>query len=207
MPPSVNPLSDTVSNLDLFRVYRDDDDLDLGWILTRIIGPREQTPQMKAGEAFHSALEIAGLGECESLTFGPYRFDFNCDCTIETTAVKELRVQKQYGELEVRGRVDSIIGNLIVDYKTTAQFDPDRLLTGYQWRYYLDMMEAQKFRWNVFVLKETDDPLSFAVCDTHVLEQVRYPGLHDDCMKLASDYAQFAREQLLPRMQLAKAAI
>lgn len=190
-------LTTSVSNIDLYRTWRSEEELDLAWLVNRILGPREQTPAMGAGEAFHKAIEDLNAPEVDVITSGKYRFEFNCDCELELTKVRELRVQKMYGDLQVRGRVDSVIGNMIVDYKTTAQFDPDRLMTGYQWRFYLDMLQAEKFRWNVFVFRETDDPLTYVIADVHTLEQTRYPAIHDDCLNLARDYAEFAKVHLV----------
>jgi len=189
-------ISASVSNLELFRCWKHDEELTVEWLKERIMGPFERTPQMIAGEAFHKALEIASLGEVETIQANCYRFEFMCESSIEVTPFREVRCSKEYGDLKVRGRADSIIGKLIVDYKTTAQFDPERLLNGYQWRYYLDMTLADRFRWNVFVLDEMED-FRFAVRDVHTLEQNRYPDLESDCLKLAREYSAFAAEHLV----------
>lgn len=188
-------LTASVSNLDLFRLWKDDEELSLGWLLQRIFEP-SQTDAMKAGEAFHKALELADTGEVDSLTWGPYRFDFACDVTVALPQLREIPVSLPYGDLTVRGRLDAITGHCVTDFKTTEQFDPDRLMSGWQWRYYLDMTGCDVFRWLVFVLREADDPLTYAVVDFHELVQRRYPDLHKDCERLAREYAAFAVEHL-----------
>lgn len=192
----------SVSNLDLYRTWRESEELDLDWIIQIIKGPFEQTPAMRAGEALHKALEEQADGEIGILRHGKYSFDFNfcADCEIEQVSLagRELRVSQEYGDLLVRGRVDAVIGKTVIDYKSTSQFDADRLMFGYQWRFYLDMMQADRFRWEVFVMKETDDPFDYVISDVHRLEQARYPDLHEDCMKLAADYAGFAKQHLEP---------
>lgn len=185
----------SVSNLDLYRVWADDEDLSLGWLLQRIFEPT-QTDAMKAGEAFHKALETATTGEVDSLAFGPYRFDFACDVTVALPQLQEIPVSLSYGGLLVRGRCDAITGHSVTDFKTTEQFDPDRLMSGYQWRLYLDMTGCDVFRWLVFVIREADDPLTYTVVDFHELVQRRYPDLHKDCERLAREYAEFAKEHL-----------
>lgn len=194
-------LKASVSNIDLFRVWREDDELDMQWILQRILAS-EQTEAMKVGEAFHKAVELADLCETNYLEAQGYRFEFPRDCEIELMPARELWLSKQYGELLVRGRVDATTGPMVLDFKSTTQFDPDRLMSGYQWRFYLDMTGADLFRWDVFVLKETDDPKVYSVGDFHRLEQRRYPELARDCESLAQDYAQFAKEHLVPQMEL-----
>src|SRR5882672_5216622 len=113
------PLSVSVSNLEMFRIWAEDEDLELGWLLKRLLGKEPPTPSMEAGTAFHSALEQAGECELGALAFGDYRFDFNCEVVVPMPTIKELSVQKIYGNLEVRGRVDGVSGKEVVDYKTT----------------------------------------------------------------------------------------
>jgi hypothetical protein len=183
----------SVSNLDLFRTWREDEDLDLGWLLTRILGKEPPTEAMQAGTALHEALEHAIEGELGVLASGDYRFDINCDCQVILPTVRELSVQKVYGDLEVRGRVDGIIGKTIIDYKSTGQFDADRLMSGAQWKLYLDMMEADTFKWQVFVISEFGPPFCYEVKQVHELTQVRYPGMHEDCENLAREYSEFMK--------------
>lgn len=195
----------SVSNLDLFRVWRESEDLSVEWLIERVQGRVEQTPQMKAGEAFHRALESLGTqGELCSLGEGDYRFDFNCDAEVQLTPFREQRVSRQYGELLVRGRVDAVHGLTIEDYKTTEQFDADRYMAGYQWRFYLDMTECERFRWKVFVMRffgsgshhDSATRQSYEIFQFHQLTQFRYPDLRRDCEKLAADYLEFAKQYL-----------
>jgi hypothetical protein len=193
-------LAVSVSNLESFRIWKADEDLGLQWLLDRLAGRITPTWQMTAGEHFHKALENASQGSFDTLESGNYRFVFTADCDIALPQMKELRVSHTYADVMVRGRVDSLVGLTISDYKTTEKFDPERLLEGYQWRFYLDMMSAKTFVWNVFVLRQAerdpDEKLAiFEVSDVHRLEQKTYPGIHDDCMKLVREYRIFAAEQ------------
>lgn len=192
----------SVTSLDIFRTWRAEDDLDLEWLIARLKGG-EDTEAMRIGKAFHSAMESA-TGELDSLFSGEYRFDFNCDCAIPQPSCRELATQRQYGDLLVRGRVDAITGKEVTDYKSTQQFDPDRLMSGYQWRFYLDMLECDSFVWKVFVIREFGGPRSFEVRDVHTLKQKRYPDLHADCERLAGDYLRFA--STIPELQKEVAA-
>lgn len=193
----------SVSNLELFRIWKESEDLDLEWLLSRLRQP-EQTEQMKAGEAFHSALENASVGDTDTLTHGDYRFDFNCDFELAIPKFKELPVEKQYGDLLVRGRVDVLIGKMVTDYKTTEQFDADRLWSGCQWRYYLDMLDCSQFCWHVFVLKQFGPAYCYEINRVHTLFQFRYPTLHEDCMRLATEYSEFAKVNIEPLVEACK---
>lgn len=188
-------LSVSVSNLDLFRFWKDEEDLGLDWLIARLKG-EEQTENMRVGQAFHSALESM-TGDSETLVNGTYRFDINCDCEIGTSSVRELPIEGRYGQLLVRGRVDSLSGSEVVDYKTTERFDADRLMGGYQWRYYLDLLGMASFCWKVFVIREFGDPGNYEVKEFHTLRQNRYPGMHDDCRRLADEYTKFAQQHLV----------
>lgn len=183
----------SVSNVELFRSWRNDEELDMEWLLRHLRGEEPQSPQMMAGEAFHKAIENANLGETAELVSEPYRFYIQCEGSVELPPYRELKIDKQYGDLLVRGRVDGLKAKTVTDYKTTGQFDADRLLEGYQWRFYLDMLECDTFIWKVFVLREFDNAYAYDVTQTHELTQKRYPGMAEDCHRLAADYAEFAR--------------
>lgn len=178
----------SVTNLELFRSWQQDEDLSLEWLLRRIRGEEPPTDAMLAGRAFHEALEKLQAPEANTLLSSDYRFDFNCLAEIPAPQLREVSVEKQYGDLLVRGRADCWMGRQIVDFKTTQQFDAERLLEGYQWRFYLDMTDCDLFSWKVFVMREFGGPGCYDVHQVHSLEQRRYPGLHDDCQRLAQQY-------------------
>lgn len=173
-------------------MWRGSQDLELDWLLRRLRGEEPQTEAMAAGQALHSALENADEGEAMSLASGEYKFYFQCDSQIEVPISRELSIEKQYGELTVRGRVDAMSGRTVTDYKSTQNFDADRLLEGFQWRYYLDMTDCETFIWKVFVLSERFYR-EYDVTKTHELRQHRYEDLRKECGKLADDFLGFVR--------------
>ncbi len=184
-------LNVSVSNLDLYRFWRDESDLDLDWLLARLRDEIEPTENMKAGRAFHKILEQPNFDEQTELTMDGYWFSILCDISLELPPVRELSIDKDYNGLLVRGRIDGMRGLCVTDYKTTEQFDPDRLMTGYQWRYYLDMLDCDTFTWKVFVIRQYGDPMHYDVYQEHTLVQKRYPQLRRDCAALAEDYRVF----------------
>jgi hypothetical protein len=178
----------SVTVLELFRIWKQEEGLSYDWLLNRIRGLEPPTESMLAGRAFHEAMEGATGVEISTFERGPYRFDFNCDAMIPATPLRELSVERMYGQLLVRGRVDSWVGREILDYKTTERFDAERLMEGYQWRYYLDMTSCDSFCWKVFVMRECGRPQSYEIYQSHTLRQQRYPSLHEDCERLAREY-------------------
>ncbi len=151
-------LSASVSNLDLYHMWRGNEDLDVGWLLNRLSGAEPQSEAMKAGEAFHKILESPDFEEQTELTYGDYWFSIQCDILLALPTIREMPIEHKYGDLLVRGRVDGLEARAITDYKTTQQFDADRLMEGYQWRFYLDMLHCDTFIWQVFVLSQYGKP-------------------------------------------------
>lgn len=188
-------ISASVTNVDFFRIWRASEDMDLDFLIRRLRGDEPQTPAMLAGIAFHTALENMSLADSDQafIEANGYEFHFTCDCEIALPSIKEMRIDKQYGGLRVRGRVDGLYATEVVDYKTTGQFDAEKLMAGYQWRLYLDMLQCDKFTWKVFVISD-DDPTHYRVTGYHELSQYRYPGLERDCAKLASEYLEFVSQ-------------
>lgn len=178
-----------VSNLEVFRQWRGDEAATRDALRFDI----PETEAMRAGTAFHRALETASDGEHDALYANGYRFILP-DGTLRLPTIRELRAQKDYGPLTVSGCVDAIRGRIVTDHKTTGRCDPERYLDGYQWRFYLDIFDADVFEWAIYEIRELD-PMVYEVSDPQFLRQFRYPGLHDDCARLADDYYQTLRTQ------------
>lgn len=191
-----------VSEVESFRQWLNDEESDIEALLARLRGETSPSEAMQAGTAFHRALELASVGETDHLEANGYRFRFECDVDLALPSIRELRASKQYGPISVTGCVDVLEGLRIEDHKTTGQFDADRYLAGYQWRYYLDIFGAKVFRWNVFEIRE-DEPRVYIVRAHHRLEQSVYPGMHAECARLAGELHAFALEHMPERRSAA----
>lgn len=190
-----------VSHVEAFRQWEADEETDLEWLLRRIRGEEPPSDRMLAGTALHKALETAPVGgQFDELQAEGYTFRFVGDFELRLAPIRELRGRKTYlvdgAPIVITGQVDQIEGRRIDDHKTTGRFDPDRYLEGYQWRLYLDIFDADRFRWNVLEMSETDDPKVWDVFAQHTLEQWRYPGLAADCHALVERFARLVREHL-----------
>jgi hypothetical protein len=192
-----------VSNLEAFRYWREAEDQTVEDLVERLT-TFQPTPAMQAGTAFHKALELAEEGEHETLAADGYTFIMP-EGTLVLPPVRELRGFKAYGPLTVTGCVDATTGKRVDDHKTTARFDPERYLAGYPWRLYLDIFDADIFRWNVFEVRETKR-LVYEVSSPQTLEAYRYPGLHEDCARLAAEFYEFARVHMPDFNALTEAA-
>lgn len=184
-----------VSSIETFRRWRLDEEQDAADLVARLTD-FQPTEAMLAGTAFHKALEHAPPGEYDELSADGFVFVLP-DSDLALPDIRELRAYGRYGLLAVTGQVDGLHGKRVEDHKTTAYFRPDGYLEGCQWRFYLDIFGADVFRWNVFeIAPMSDEERVYMVKPPHVLEQYRYPGLHDDCMDLARDFFEFARVYL-----------
>lgn len=165
--------------------------------LVRFITAGEPSEAMKAGTAFHKAMELAGDGSHDEFEANGYRFILP-EAELTLPAIREMRAFGTYGGLTVTGQVDAVEGKIVIDHKTTGRFDPERYLNGCQWKFYLDLFGADEFRWNVFVIKELES-LTYSVAAPQSLKACRYPEMHDHCEALAAEYRAFA-EQHMPEL-------
>lgn len=195
-------LAVSVTDLDAFRYYLSDEDADLDKLLAQLRREEPPTEQMLAGTALHKALELAEPGDFPMLEAEGHRFTFEDSLAVELTPIRELKASKVYTvagvDVLVTGKVDGLCGRRVDDHKTTARFDPERFLQGYQWRFYLDIFDATHFRWNVFEMDPRGMRL-YHVFATHRIEQYAYVGMYQDCIGLLWKFVEFAKQHLPDR--------
>lgn len=199
-----------VSNIEAYRRWmnwkplfegQDEPSLD---DLVRQITTDEPSEAMMAGTAFHAAMETAADGDHELFEADGYRFILP-NAEIALPSIRELRGFKDYGPLTVTGKVDCLEGKTVIDHKTTSRVDFERYLEGCQWRFYLDIFDAEIFRWHVFEIKEVTEK-TYEVKAPQTLEARRYPELSEDCARLADEFCEFAHRVGLPDSRLDDAA-
>src|SRR5208282_1103759 len=117
----------------------------------------QPTEAMSKGTAFHTALEKAATGRYSTVSANGYTFAFSCDAEIVLPKTREIRMSKDYGGIIVTGQCDGIAGRVIDDHKTSSQFDAEDHLDGWQHKFYLDIFDADVFRWHVWVMNEVKD--------------------------------------------------
>lgn len=185
-----------VTQLEAFRRWRLNEDATVQDFLAYMLA--SPSPRMNVGTVFHKMLEsLPGLANygLSKYTRNGITFNFKCEAAISLPQFVEVRAEKQYGPLLVSGKLDAIHGNVITDYKTTRQFEALNFLEGAQWKFYLDLYDADEFIWNVFVLKPlNEDETEFDVVDFHILKASRYPAMYEDCLSLAQDYYETLKE-------------
>jgi hypothetical protein len=185
----------SVSKLDLYASWKQREDQSLA-DLVKMLTDNTPTEAMLRGRAFAKAVERAEVGESPYLVQDGYTFAFTGDFTVEHFPRREESREKDYGGIIVSSRCDRVLGNLIVDDKTTERFDAENYLESWQWKFYLDIFAADQFVWNAWEMNELDTPKAYGVHHLHRLHQYRYPALEADCTALAQEYRNFAERYL-----------
>lgn len=191
-----------VSILEDYRWWSNSE-LDWDWYIAKQTeGANEK---MQAGTAFHKFMENAKLGELDTFQQDGYTFVFDCEASVALPQISEVRTQKVYGGLTVTGKCDNLSGKTITDYKLIIghAIDGEQYMESYQWRYYLDLFDANIFRYIVFEAREmegkTSDSTHYKIIDVHTLHQYRYLELREDCERLAKDFSGAMRDR--PQLQ------
>lgn len=182
----------SVTSLDAYRYYRDNEDASLDDLLARLRRELPPTEAMMAGSALHAALEHA-QADAEVLQADGYTFRFVADCELPLPAVRELKgeieMQTSIGPVTLVGIVDAI-GSEIQDHKFTARFDAERYADSFQWRCYLHMFGAHRFVYNVFEGREVK-PMSYDIHAFHRLPLFSYPGMREEVQREIDEFARF----------------
>ena len=196
----------TVTDLDDFRRYREQEEMTLAELLRRLRREEGPSAAMLAGSALHSLLEKPPTEVLTSAEIDGHRFLFTLDAELPLLSMRELSGRKEYrvdgGTVELRGRVDAIDGVAAEDHKLSRTFDADRYVGKYQWRAYLSIFGAQKFTYNVFVgdFLGTDEETGlqeWEIRDFHRLTLYRYPEMESDIVRELGRYLDFANEHVL----------
>jgi hypothetical protein len=206
----MKPLRVSVSDLDSYRYYRQNEDMTLEECLARLRHTTPATPAMMAGRALHSILENASYDETEAITVKSdgFQFNFACDVDLSVPVVRELKgeveIETPSGLVTLVGVVDAM-DTAIYDYKLTGRFDAERFADSYQWRCYLHMFGANRFVYRVFVGQENSAGIGFdgepfsdwTIREYHELPVYRYPGMEEDVKREVSEFAAFSRRYLV----------
>lgn len=194
----------SVTDLDSYLYWESAEDMDFESLLKRLRGEEPPSPQMAAGKAFHRLLEEAVPGEIPSATVDGHQFVFALDGEIALPVVRELKgecvFQTGVGPVTLVGKVDSLQGLEVHDYKLTERFDAERYADSYQWRCYLPIFRAQDFVYDVFQGRYEDEQ-KVVIYDYHRLRFTAYPGMCQDVQRklegLAAIVAKYVPQKIM----------
>lgn len=182
----------SVTHLDMYRYWRDTEDVTLSTLIERLTGKEPPSQGMLAGKAFHSLLENAREGEIRSAEMDGFQFEFDVESAIALPEVRELKAEcdfsTPYGLVTLVGKVDAINGQSVHDYKLTERFEAERYTDSFQWRAYLTMFNARTFVYDVFQARY--DLPQIIVYDYHRMEFHAYPGMREDVQREVTGLAE-----------------
>ena len=178
--------------------------LEWDWFLAKDRGANDR---MRAGTALHEFLEKAGEGEIPEAKVQDIIFVFDCDFQLPIPQFREQRRFKDYGELRVTGKTDALTGKRMADYKLIIdhQVEGEQYMDSYQWRFYLDIFDADVFDYFIFQAEEVGANI-LHIKDVHKITMYRYPDLHQDCSDLAAEFYDAAQRSIELR-QIAAAGL
>ena len=97
-------------------------------------------------------------------------------------------------EVTLRGKIDALAGNTIVDYKVTARPDAGRYMESWQWRIYmLAVPTARRFVYRLFQARIAEARRRYRATEVTPLTLYRYPAMLDDVRSQVRDMVGFCR--------------
>lgn len=194
----------SVTWLDMFASYMDDEEQTAEAFAMRLFGPFEPTLEMRAGTALHSVLEHAKETDdlVSILRSGADGFSFTIDEAVDgVIELGDSREQKYLlnilPDVVLSGRIDAETALYPIDHKLTGQFDAERYMNSLQWKAYLLMRNKRRFVYQVFERGPIVSQDGFSHChikDYHRLEVAAYPHMMSDVREVAAGLAEFVKE-------------
>jgi hypothetical protein len=151
--------------------------------------------KMLLGTAFHDILENAE-NKVDLVHTEKYIFDVTCNAAIFKPQIQEIRASKNYmvdgRDITLSGKCDGITGNKVIDHKLTFRPNPESFFDSYQWRTYLDIFNADIFRYILYAAKQKDNRIE--IYDISPITMYRYPGMVGDIEKGIRNFLTFVDE-------------
>lgn len=190
-----------VTTIEAFRNYQNGT-IELEDFLKRVRGEFTPSRYMDLGSAFHDILENIELRYIKELNIfkakNGLEFEYNiiaqCYEKIVSDAPFEVKITKIYDtgkeNIEVVAKVDQLYGNYVIENKTCwGMFDFERYFSSCQWKFYLDIFEAERVFYNVFCLSDKKDGIELRNIEQFSFNA--YPDLMDDLNELIKDLVEF----------------
>ena len=190
-----------VTTIEAFRNYQNGT-IELEDFLKRVRGEFTPSRYMDLGSAFHDILENIELRYNKELNIFKakngleFEYDVIAQCykKIVSEAPFEVKITKIYDigkeSIEVVAKVDQLYGNYVIENKTCwGMFDFERYFGSCQWKFYLDIFEAERVFYNVFCLSDKKDGIELRNIEQFSFNA--YPDLNDDLNELMKDLVEF----------------
>lgn len=207
----------STTTVESYRRYMALDYVQESELIASIKGLFIPTKPMKMGSAFHSILEKPGDCVCaDGYQSDGFKFSAEvinpCLEIFNPAGVFEVKQTRVYtlpsGEqVTVVSKADQLLAKRVIENKTRwSGFDFDSYFDSCQWKFYLDVFEADMLTYNVFCLSEnTAGQIKLGSIETFNL--FPYPRLHEDCAEQLSKFVDYVHSRgLEPHLQERRAA-
>ena len=187
----------SVTDLDGYDFYRKTN-MQIEEYVQRLRMLAPPTPNVQRGRDFHALLEQR-IDMDGPLPSG--NFDFSqVNVRLPRPDVTEMSVVGTFPihgeELTLSGRVDTVCGLTVGDYKTTQWLNMEQFIDAWQWRAYLTLLpDMQSFRYDVFQISRAPSGSDFAwLVNRHEFMMLhRYEGMEDEVLAKVAEYTDFLR--------------
>lgn len=183
------------TDLDSFQWYKRIESMTKDEMVGRLLRTELPNEQMLMGTAWHAILEDPP-NEIEAAIRDGFTFKVDCDCKLELPIIKEIRTEKEYQIDDViatiTGKCDGINGNRIDDHKLTFKPNPENYFTSCQWRSYLDMFNADSFRYIIYSARKRGKVVT--IYDVSEMRLYRYPEMIADLTASIAELLAFVKE-------------
>jgi energy-coupling factor transporter ATP-binding protein EcfA2 len=197
----------SVTTIESFRNYLNGS-LEEEALLKRIRGKYEPSRYMELGTAFHDILEKINERYSEEkkcfIAKNGIEFDYDiiaqCYQAVNQKASFEIKTTKVFTigneQVEVVAKVDQLFGNYVYENKTCwGGFSFERYFQSCQWKYYMDIFEAEKVSYNVFCFYDAKNGIQLRGIEQFSFD--RYPDLDSDLNELLTSFLEFIHSRKL----------
>jgi hypothetical protein len=186
-----------------------------GQFIEFITKPPTPTRFMELGKAFHNILE--DTNKASGRAFDKYgRIDVliaangiefpmsvieTCCRVINLSFPFEIKTTKiyefPYDTIELVGKVDQLVGLEIVENKTVwSWFDYNKYSKSIQWKLYMELFEAERVNYNVFIMKDNG---IIWLLDIQQFHFDSYLGLEQDNRIMLGEFLSFIKHNNLEK--------
>ena len=178
--------------------------IDLDEAIKRLTQPSEPSEAMYIGTLIHGLLEKITpqtLNDCDFVSIDKYTLAVN-DClkdVVKQTAfphkLVEYKLSKEYpykGDIiTLSGIADAIIGNNLIEYKTTSHIDIERYYNSPQWKIYFDLFNADRIEYHIMKLKVKERQIE--IVEYAQLNMYDYIGRSDEVRNTLYEFYDFVK--------------
>jgi hypothetical protein len=158
----------------------------------------------RIGTLWHGILETSTPQESKYFERDGITFIVDCDYTLNTPPIKELKGTKKYNlwdvDVTLVGIADGIEGRTGLDHKLTMRPDMNKLSESYQWRIYCVMFGLDKFKYIVYKARNYDKNTIF-ITSIEELPLYRYPEIESDVEYMVNLFTVFCLRHLPERIK------